>query len=992
MKRSFIAAFVCAFLLLASSSIAVRADYSVQWDSDSDWTIGATYTNARVQNGSVDIGIYPPEPDFSGSTWSFSTSAITSGIDDLQAGRSNGLAYFYCWGDYDPVEAYGYATNTFYIDTTGVSSPTLQFWWKADGNPYRDFSSTGGTTTLKIMLQKPTGSWYDLWSKTKTAPWTSTETGTESINLSAYLTQSGNYTIKIQTYWYFTSGWFNPESFSWSVDNISCKLKTATHTSSWKDVGATSAWKTIDYGTSIGSGQSISAQVQVSDDQSTTKGTQTISLSNGTNSYSITSLPSARYVRVVSSLATSSEANTPQLDNYKVTANRVPTISSGSVTPDNGPFGTTFTYSTTYTDQDGDAPSYVKVYVDGTGYDMTKILGDYTSGATYQFLTATLSKGSHSYYFSASDGTSAATSSSASGPTVGVPPSLASGSVSPSSGSVGSTFTYDVTYTDADGDAPSYIKVYIDGSAYDMTKIGGTYTAGATYRYTTSSLSTGSHTYYFTTSDGTDTDRLPSSGTSSGPTVETISTTLTISSSSPNIYSGGIQTFTATITASGSSLTGKTITWAASTGSLSATSGTTNSSGQVMVTYTAPSVTTQTSVTITASFAGDTNYQLSNDSFPCTVSPVQTTPSSASSTRISVFPSSFTLYPEQNTPLTATLASGSNSLTNKTITWTASAGTLSATSGTTNSTGQVSVIYTAPGATSSTSVTITVSFAGDSSYQTSSGSSSGAVIPQAVATVETPTVGQTVSVEENGISSVTAQSATTTVVNFESAQPVKSITIETSAAVQSVSVQTQQSSQKPTSVTEPTATIPGVTVSHYLDITVTPTAQTSVTVENATIEFKVSKSWLTSNNIDPATVELMRYSNGWTELPTSATTEDTTDKYYSATTSGFSTFAVTGKAVSAGSNMMLLVVAVVVAGLAGGGVVVWKKVISKRSVPGKLKEKPKKPGQANVPSKDGTIAYIPVMCPKCNHPNLPHVKHCAECGNKLGENSVEAGG
>jgi hypothetical protein len=53
---------------------------------------------------------------------------------------------------------------------------------------------------------------------------------------------------------------------------------------------------------------------------------------------------------------------------------------------------------------------------------------------------------------------------------------------------------------------------------------------------------------------------------------------------------------------------------------------------------------------------------------------------------------------------------------------------------------------------------------------------------------------------------------------------------------------------------------------------------------------------------------------------------------------------------------------------------------------------PKKPvaplrpsARAKVPPKDDTVAYIPVMCPKCNHPNLPHVKYCAECGRKLGE-------
>lgn len=98
-------------------------------------------------------------------------------------------------------------------------------------------------------------------------------------------------------------------------------------------------------------------------------------------------------------------------------------------------------------------------------------------------------------------------------------PTLSWASLTPSSGPEGTAFTYEVTYTDADGDAPSYVRVYIDGSSHTMSKVSGTYTGGALYRYTTSSLSTGSHTYYFTASDGIDTARLPTSGTYSDPTV-----------------------------------------------------------------------------------------------------------------------------------------------------------------------------------------------------------------------------------------------------------------------------------------------------------------------------------------------------------------------------------------------------------------------------------------------------------------------------------------
>lgn len=101
------------------------------------------------------------------------------------------------------------------------------------------------------------------------------------------------------------------------------------------------------------------------------------------------------------------------------------------------------------------------------------------------------------------------------------PPTLTSGSVDLSKNAAGATFTFEVTYTDSDGDAPLYVKVYIDNVGYSMTKISGDYMTGAIYRYswTTISDDIGSHTYYFSASDGTDAARLPTSSTYSGPTV-----------------------------------------------------------------------------------------------------------------------------------------------------------------------------------------------------------------------------------------------------------------------------------------------------------------------------------------------------------------------------------------------------------------------------------------------------------------------------------------
>jgi hypothetical protein len=89
------------------------------------------------------------------------------------------------------------------------------------------------------------------------------------------------------------------------------------------------------------------------------------------------------------------------------------------------------------------------------------------------------------------------------------PPVLESGRVSPSSGTVETVFTFEVVYRDADGDAPSFVRVNVSGTVYSMSRVSGTYAEGALYR-TSTTLPKGYHTYYFEASDGKNTTRLPS--------------------------------------------------------------------------------------------------------------------------------------------------------------------------------------------------------------------------------------------------------------------------------------------------------------------------------------------------------------------------------------------------------------------------------------------------------------------------------------------------
>ena len=65
----------------------------------------------------------------------------------------------------------------------------------------------------------------------------------------------------------------------------------------------------------------------------------------------------------------------------------------------------------------------------------------------------------------------------------------------------GATYTYEVTYQDAEGDSPVTASVVIDGTPNAMTYVSGDFNDLALFRYSTV-LATGTHEYYFTFDDG----------------------------------------------------------------------------------------------------------------------------------------------------------------------------------------------------------------------------------------------------------------------------------------------------------------------------------------------------------------------------------------------------------------------------------------------------------------------------------------------------------
>ncbi|PPA80256.1 MAG: hypothetical protein C00003105_01764 [ANME-2 cluster archaeon HR1] len=75
---------------------------------------------------------------------------------------------------------------------------------------------------------------------------------------------------------------------------------------------------------------------------------------------------------------------------------------------------------------------------------------------------------------------------------------------------------------------------------------------------------------------------------------------------------------------------------------------------------------------------------------------------------------------------------------------------------------------------------------------------------------------------------------------------------------------------------------------------------TSKNIDNPVIEFYVEKSWITANNIDETTITMNRYNSGnWDKLTTTLINRDAEKLYFISNTSGFVSFAVTGKQIVA---------------------------------------------------------------------------------------------
>jgi hypothetical protein len=176
----------------------------------------------------------------------------------------------------------------------------------------------------------------------------------------------------------------------------------------------------------------------------------------------------------------------------------------------------------------------------------------------------------------------------------------------------------------------------------------------------------------------------------------------------------------------GTPLAGKTISWSTAAGSITPATSKTDNLGRAAATFTAPTVTSLTTVTITASFGGDASFGPSQGSSTATVKPPP------AKTLLSVRPGSFRVMAGEVVEVVAALtAADGTPLSGKTITWSTTAGRIEARSRATDAVGEVwAKFYTPENVENDLQVTITASFAGDEDSLPSENSSAGVVVPK----------------------------------------------------------------------------------------------------------------------------------------------------------------------------------------------------------------------------------------------------------------------
>jgi len=124
-------------------------------------------------------------------------------------------------------------------------------------------------------------------------------------------------------------------------------------------------------------------------------------------------------------------------------------------------------------------------------------------------------------------------------------------------------------------------------------------------------------------------------------------------------------------------------------------------------------------------------------------------------------------------------------------------------------------------------------------------------------------------------------------------QGVTSFSVAPEDIIIKISVNLKSSVVSPSLAVEKISTVPEPLKTAYQYFNITPKNFDNSKLENATIEFKVNKSWINKNNISE--IYMARYENAWNKLRTELMEETQQYNKYKAYTGKFSYFAIAGE-------------------------------------------------------------------------------------------------
>ncbi|MHA1680918.1 MAG: lamin tail domain-containing protein [Promethearchaeota archaeon] len=154
-----------------------------------------------------------------------------------------------------------------------------------------------------------------------------------------------------------------------------------------------------------------------------------------------------------------------------------PSLLNASVSPITGNQSMLFNFSISFSDQDNNYPRFVKIFINGTSFYMTKQNpGDYdfTDGCIYTY-SSYLSPGTYNYSFECSDGIFMNSTITYVGLIVNssndYSPRLENFQVSPESGTNSTLFNFTTWYYDDDNNLPVDVNITINSSTYVMNEV-----------------------------------------------------------------------------------------------------------------------------------------------------------------------------------------------------------------------------------------------------------------------------------------------------------------------------------------------------------------------------------------------------------------------------------------------------------------------------------------------------------------------------------------